>query len=139
MTDEPDYELFKERLIRQQRIYLGGISLLGKDGVRRAIALNKKTDHHAKSIDSETLDIIVKAIAALLAYFTARKSQKVIIQGKNGTKIEIPRGASKKEIDRYIESAIKLDAPQIIEPSKISKDDLDVLEKEYWHKLRDSS
>ncbi|GJQ59624.1 MAG: hypothetical protein D8M57_06700 [Candidatus Scalindua sp. AMX11] len=57
--------------------------------------------------------VLSALITALFAYLATRKSGTIVIAGSSGSKIEIPKGTPKEDIEYYIEQARKLDAEQI--------------------------
>lgn len=56
------------------------------------------------------------SLSASLTYLATRKSGKIVIQGKDGTRVEVPEGTTEEELNHYIELANNLDNPKIIEP-----------------------
>ena len=56
---------------------------------------------------------IVASVSAALSYVSSRKSGKVLLKGKNGRSIEIPRDLTKNDVDFYIAKAKELDVDAV--------------------------
>ncbi|PKO01268.1 MAG: hypothetical protein CVU42_00215 [Chloroflexi bacterium HGW-Chloroflexi-4] len=57
--------------------------------------------------------IIAALITGLINFAEKRKSQMIVLQGKDGSRIEIPALTPPEEIDNLIEKLKKMNAPQI--------------------------
>lgn len=137
MTKDSDAEQFKKRILQEAKVYENALSLLGGNGARKAIAAAK--DPHDIKSDSEMLIVLVTAVGILLTYLSTRKSQKIIIHGRDGTRVEIPQNTKGENLDQYKDFVLNnMDEPKIVDPN-ISQEDWDQLEREFWHKLRNSS
>lgn len=59
-------------------------------------------------------NVIATLISALLAYRAARKGASIVIVGKTGRRLEVPRDASDTDLEKYVELAHALDAESVI-------------------------
>ncbi|MBD3340215.1 MAG: hypothetical protein GF353_13970 [Candidatus Lokiarchaeota archaeon] len=79
------------------------------------------TETKLRSVDSSVLMVLVSSSGVVLTTLISwlfklaitKGSQKIVIQGKNGKKIEVPAGTSEKDIDKFLEKASKLSVDSI--------------------------
>jgi ribosomal protein L24 len=57
--------------------------------------------------------VLSAAITAIFAYLAKNQSGKILIEGKNGIKIEVPDDTSKEDIEYYIQKAREIEANKI--------------------------
>jgi hypothetical protein len=52
-------------------------------------------------------------VSALLTYIATRRSGKIVLKGKDGRSVEIPRDVKRDDVEFYIEKAKELDVDRV--------------------------